>query len=55
MKQYLLISLICLVYTQDIRFIDEIFDEVNVTENVCTPSFSLDNSIALKLMGYCYF
>ena len=34
MKQYLLISLICLVYTQDIRFVDEIFDEVNVTENI---------------------
>tara|TARA_B100001142_G_scaffold59154_1_gene58008 strand:+ start:2157 stop:3308 length:1152 start_codon:yes stop_codon:yes gene_type:complete len=35
MKTYLLLlSLICLVYTQDIRFIDEIFDEVSVTEDL---------------------
>ena len=34
MKKYLFLSLICLVYTQDIRFIDEIFDEVSVTENI---------------------
>ena len=35
MKTYLLLlSLICLVYTQDIRFIDEIFDEVSITEDL---------------------
>jgi len=34
MKKYLILSLICLVYAQDIRFIDEIFDEVSVTENI---------------------
>lgn len=35
MRTYLLLSsLICLVYTQDIRFIDEIFDEVSVTEDL---------------------
>ena len=35
MRTYLLLlSLICLVYAQDIRFIDEIFDEVSVTEDI---------------------
>ena len=34
MKKYLLLLLICLVYSQDIRFIDEVFDEVNVIEDV---------------------
>ena len=34
MKKYLLLFLICLVYSQDIRFIDEVFDEVNVIEDV---------------------
>ena len=34
MKKYLLLLLICLVYSQDIRFIDEIFDEVSIAENI---------------------
>ena len=34
MKKYLLICLICLIYSQDTRFIDEIFDEVSITENI---------------------
>ena len=34
MKKYLLLLLICLLQTQDTRFIDEIFDEVSITENI---------------------
>tara|TARA_B100000029_G_C17588272_1_gene961769 strand:+ start:731 stop:1879 length:1149 start_codon:yes stop_codon:yes gene_type:complete len=34
MKKYLLIVIITLLYSQEVRFIDEIFDEVSVTENI---------------------
>ena len=34
MRKYLFFLLICLVYAQDVRFIDEIFDEVSITENI---------------------
>ena len=34
MKKYLLLLLLLPINAQDVRFIDEVFDEVSVTENI---------------------